>query len=143
MASPPRRRQWRRGRTEGRTCGSRYSIFGLPWACLPRAARTGCQIIIGDGLRGNDDVEVPVAGAEHIQTAKIGKAIMEADVILSLSHFKGHEQTRKARLPGSPKCILMAVSFPSKSISPIPAVRMSRSSFCSRFLPGLHRRSEK
>ena len=54
---------------------------------------TGCQIIIGDGLRGNDDVEVPVAGAEHIQTAKIGKAIMEADVILSLSHFKGHEQT--------------------------------------------------
>ena len=54
---------------------------------------TGCQVIIGDGLRGNDDVEVPVAGAEHITTAKIGKAIMEADVIISLSHFKGHEQT--------------------------------------------------
>ena len=54
---------------------------------------TGCQIIIGDGLRGNDDVEVPVAGGEYIQTAKIGKAIMEADVIISLSHFKGHEQT--------------------------------------------------
>ena len=54
---------------------------------------TGCQVIIGDGLRGNDDVEVPVEGAEYIQTAKIGKAIMEADVITSLSHFKGHEQT--------------------------------------------------
>ena len=54
---------------------------------------TGCQVIIGDGLRGNDDVEVPVEGAEHITTAKIGKAIMEADVIISLSHFKGHEQT--------------------------------------------------
>ena len=54
---------------------------------------TGCQVIIGDGLRGNDDVEVPVAGAEHIQSAKIGKAIMEADVVISLSHFKGHEQT--------------------------------------------------
>lgn len=53
---------------------------------------TGCQVIIGDGLRGNDDVEVPVEGAEHIQTAKIGKAIMEADVLISLSHFKGHEQ---------------------------------------------------
>ncbi len=53
---------------------------------------TGCQIIIGDGLRGSDDVEVPVEGAEHIQTAKIGKAIMEADVFISLSHFKGHEQ---------------------------------------------------
>ena len=24
---------------------------------------TGCQVIIGDGLRGNDDVEVPVEGA--------------------------------------------------------------------------------
>mgnify|MGYP000143414368 CR=1 FL=1 len=46
---------------------------------------TGCQVIIGDGLRGNDDVEVPVEGAEYIQTAKIGKAIMEADVIISLS----------------------------------------------------------
>ncbi len=54
---------------------------------------TGCQIIIGDGLRGSDDVEVPVEGAEHIQTAKIGKAVMEADVFISLSHFKGHEQT--------------------------------------------------
>ena len=54
---------------------------------------TGSQVIIGDGLRGDDDVEVPVEGAEYIQTAKIGKAIMEADVIISLSHFKGHEQT--------------------------------------------------
>ena len=54
---------------------------------------TGCQVIIGDGLRGNDDVEVSVAGAEHITTAKIGKAVMEADVVISLSHFKGHEQT--------------------------------------------------
>ena len=54
---------------------------------------TGCQVIIGDGLRGNDDVEVPVEGAEHITTAKIGKAVMEADVFISLNHFKGHEQT--------------------------------------------------
>ncbi len=54
---------------------------------------TGCQVVIGDGLRGNDDVEVPVEGAEHIKSAKIGKAVMEADVFLSLSHFKGHEQT--------------------------------------------------
>lgn len=54
---------------------------------------TGCQIVIGDGLRGNDDVEVPVEGGEYVKEAKIGKAIMEADVIISLSHFKGHEQT--------------------------------------------------
>lgn len=54
---------------------------------------TGCQIIIGDGLKGTDDVEVPVAGAEYIETAKIGRAIMDADVFISLNHFKGHECT--------------------------------------------------
>ena len=54
---------------------------------------TGCQIIIGDGLEGTDDVEVPVEGAEYIQTAKIGRAIMDADVFISLTHFKGHEAT--------------------------------------------------
>ena len=52
---------------------------------------TGCNIIIGDGLRGTDDVEVPVQGGEYVQSAKIGRAIMDADVFLSLSHFKGHE----------------------------------------------------
>lgn len=53
---------------------------------------TGCQIIIGDGLRGTDDIEVPVMGGEYVKAAKIGRAIMDADVFISLSHFKGHEQ---------------------------------------------------
>ena len=54
---------------------------------------TGCQIIIGDGLKGTDDVEVPVPNGEYVQTAKIGRAIMDADIFISLSHFKGHEMT--------------------------------------------------
>jgi len=54
---------------------------------------TGCQIIIGDGLKGDDDVEVPVRGGEYVTTAKIGRAIMDADVFISLNHFKGHEMT--------------------------------------------------
>ena len=54
---------------------------------------TGCQIIIADGLKGTDDVEVPVAGGVHVQTALIGRAIMDADIFISLSHFKGHELT--------------------------------------------------
>ncbi len=54
---------------------------------------TGCQIIIGDGLKGTDDVEVPVEGGVYVKNAKIGKAIMDADIIISLSHFKGHEST--------------------------------------------------
>lgn len=54
---------------------------------------TGCQIIIADGLRGTDEVEVPVKNAEFCKTAKIGKAIMDADIVISLAHFKGHEMT--------------------------------------------------
>lgn len=54
---------------------------------------TGCQVIIADGLRGTDEVEVPVAGGEYIKSAKIGRAIMDADVFISLAHFKGHEAT--------------------------------------------------
>lgn len=52
---------------------------------------TGCQIIIGDGLKGTDDVEVPVPGGEYCKTAFIGRAVMDADILISLSHFKGHE----------------------------------------------------
>ena len=37
---------------------------------------TGCHVIIADGLRGTDDIEVPVQNG-----------------VISLSHFKGHEAT--------------------------------------------------
>ncbi len=50
-----------------------------------------CPVIIGDGLKGTDDIEVPVVGGEYVKKAKIGHAIMDADVFISLTHFKGHE----------------------------------------------------
>ena len=53
----------------------------------------GCPILIGDGLKGTDDVEIPVEGGEYVEKAKIGRAIMDADVFISLTHFKGHEMT--------------------------------------------------
>ncbi len=53
---------------------------------------TGCHIIIADGLKGNDEVAVPVEGGEYVKEAKIGRAVMDADVFISLTHFKGHEQ---------------------------------------------------
>ena len=53
----------------------------------------GCPILIGDGLKGTDDIEVPVVGGEYVKAAKIGRAIMDADVFISLTHFKGHEMT--------------------------------------------------
>ena len=54
---------------------------------------TGCQNIIADGIRGADDVEVPVRGGVYCKTAFIGRAIMDADIVISLNHFKGHEAT--------------------------------------------------
>jgi uncharacterized Fe-S center protein len=51
----------------------------------------GCPIIIGDGLKGTDDIAVPVRGGEYVKEARIGRAIMDADVFISLTHFKGHE----------------------------------------------------
>ena len=51
----------------------------------------GCPILIGDGLKGTDEVAVPVVGGEYVTEAKIGHAVMDADVFISLSHFKGHE----------------------------------------------------
>lgn len=54
---------------------------------------TGCQIIIGDGLRGTDDISVPVRNGEYCKEAYIGRAVMDADIFISLTHFKGHEST--------------------------------------------------
>lgn len=53
---------------------------------------TGCHVIIADGLKGTDEALVPVEG-EFIQTAKVGRALMDADILISLTHFKGHEAT--------------------------------------------------
>ncbi|MBQ4359691.1 MAG: DUF362 domain-containing protein [Proteobacteria bacterium] len=51
---------------------------------------TGVHTIIADGLRGTDEREIAVEGATYCKTAKIGAAVAEADVIISLTHFKGH-----------------------------------------------------
>ena len=53
---------------------------------------TGCHMIIADGLKGTDEVLVPIDG-EYVKEAKIGRALMDADIVISLTHFKGHEST--------------------------------------------------
>jgi len=52
----------------------------------------GCNVIIADGLKGTDYKEIEV-NMKHCKTAKIGTAIADADVIISMNHFKGHEMT--------------------------------------------------
>ncbi|MDR0829224.1 MAG: DUF362 domain-containing protein [Prevotellaceae bacterium] len=49
-------------------------------------------VIIADGLKGTDYIEMPVANGEICKTAKIGAAIANADIFISMNHFKGHEQ---------------------------------------------------
>ena len=53
---------------------------------------TGCHVIIADGLKGTDEALVPVKNGEYVKEAKIGQALMDADIVISLTHFKGHEQ---------------------------------------------------
>ena len=53
----------------------------------------GCHTIIADGLKGTDDVAVPVPDGLYVKEAYIGRALMDADAIISLTHFKCHEMT--------------------------------------------------
>ena len=50
----------------------------------------GCPVIIADGLKGTNEVLVPL-DCEYVKEAKIGAALMDADIVISLTHFKGHE----------------------------------------------------
>lgn len=52
----------------------------------------GCPVIIADGLKGTEYREVEI-GMKNCRTAKIGSAIADADIVISLNHFKGHEMT--------------------------------------------------
>jgi uncharacterized Fe-S center protein len=51
-----------------------------------------CDIIIADGLKGTDCREVEING-EYCKAPKIGAAVVDADIVISMTHFKGHEQS--------------------------------------------------
>ncbi len=55
-------------------------------------AVAGAPLIMCDGLRGHSSRRVPVDG-EILDTADIGLEILEADVLIAVSHFKCHELT--------------------------------------------------
>jgi len=59
--------------------GFAYSVVNAP-------------IVIADGIRGNDEIEVDISG-KHFQSVPIGMGIVKADALLVLSHFKAHELT--------------------------------------------------
>jgi uncharacterized Fe-S center protein len=51
---------------------------------------TGCHVVIGDGITGSDQALIPVENGEYVKEAKIGQAVADSDIIISLNHFKGH-----------------------------------------------------
>jgi len=52
----------------------------------------GCDVMIADGLKGIEFREIPV-NLKHCKAPKIAASIADADIIISLTHFKGHELT--------------------------------------------------
>ena len=53
--------------------------------------QTGAHVIIADGVKGTNEALVPI-NLPLVKEAKIGQAIMDADIVISLNHFKGHEE---------------------------------------------------
>ena len=51
-----------------------------------------CDVIIADGLKGTEYREIEIDG-EYCKAPKIGSAIADADIVITMNHFKGHEQT--------------------------------------------------
>ena len=58
---------------------------------------TGCPVIIADGLKGTDEVRWFRWTASMSKRQRVGRALMDADILISLTHFKGHEVNRFRR----------------------------------------------
>lgn len=48
-------------------------------------------LVIADGLRGKTETAVPIADGKHFKEVYIGTEIVQADALISVAHFKGHE----------------------------------------------------
>ena len=51
---------------------------------------TGVPTIIADGLRGTDERLIEPKGGHYVKEAKIASAIAEADIVIVITHCKGH-----------------------------------------------------
>jgi len=50
----------------------------------------GCPVIVADGLKGHDHVDVPTPFSRYFDVAQIASAIHHADAMVVLTHVKGH-----------------------------------------------------
>lgn len=73
--------------------GSRGDSVSHYWTAVRHGfepAVVGAPVIIGGGLRGTEGRPVPVYG-KHFEEVEIAAEILEADIIVGVAHFKGHE----------------------------------------------------
>ena len=63
-----------------------------------------CDVIIADGLKGTECREIEIDG-EYCKAPKIGSAVADADIIISMNHFKGHEQAGLEKCRGCNICV--------------------------------------
>lgn len=54
-------------------------------------ATVEAPIVIADGLDGREACDVPIAGGTHFESVRIGSAVVHADAMVVVTHFKGHE----------------------------------------------------
>lgn len=71
-------------------------------------AVTGAPVVIADGLKGSDEKRIAISG-KHFETVRIAAAIADADSMMVLSHFKGHEM---AGFGGAVKNLAMGCATP-------------------------------
>jgi len=56
------------------------------------SATLGCPFIYADGFMGTDDLRVDLPQGYILKEAYIAEAIAAADVLITLTHFKGHPE---------------------------------------------------
>lgn len=71
-------------------------------------AVAGAPVIIADGLKGSDERLVAING-RHFEKVRIAGAVADADAMVVLSHFKGHEM---AGFGGAIKNLAMGCATP-------------------------------
>jgi hypothetical protein len=52
--------------------------------------KLGAPVIIADGLRGRNQVEVKIEGGKHFKSVRIASDILVTDAIVALTHVTGH-----------------------------------------------------
>jgi len=95
-------------------------------------AVVGAPVIIADGLRGKDYLNVTV-DLKRFKEVKIASAIYHADALVVLSHFKGHEL---AGFGGTLKNLAMGCASPSGKqmmhSDVLPVVKEDKCTGCGR-----------